>query len=153
MRAQVTATGVARSGSASAGEGQLWASAHDAVAVHRIPIAAIPAEWPPRHYASGMDPEAPRRRPRPRPPAPPEPAGAEPGEADAPPRRAPAFAVVWWAALAIVAVVVLVAFATGTADDLPWGAIIGVLVVMAFAYAAGRRRRLPPGDDEDGSGG
>lgn len=30
------------SGSASAGEGQLWASAHDAFAVYRIPIASIP---------------------------------------------------------------------------------------------------------------
>jgi hypothetical protein len=88
-----------------------------------------------------MDPEAPRRRPRPRPPAPPEPAGAEPGEADAPPRRAPAFAVVWWAALAIVAVVVLVAFATGTADDLPWGAIIGVLVLVGAMLLADRGRR------------
>lgn len=30
------------SGSASAGDGQLWASAHDSFAVHRVPIAAIP---------------------------------------------------------------------------------------------------------------
>ena len=32
----------AGSGSASAGDGQLWASAHDAFAVYRIPIEAIP---------------------------------------------------------------------------------------------------------------
>jgi LPXTG-motif cell wall-anchored protein len=100
-----------------------------------------------------MDPEAPRRRPRPRPPAPPEPAGAEPGEADAPPRRAPAFAVVWWAALAIVAVVVLVAFATGTADDLPWGAIIGVVVVLGFAWIALRRRAALAEEDDGPDGG
>ena len=49
-------------------------------------------------------------------------------------------------AVAIVAVIVGAA-ATGTVDDLPWGAIIGVAVVMAFAYAAARRRRIPPDDD------
>jgi MYXO-CTERM domain-containing protein len=43
--------------------------------------------------------------------------------------------------------VIVVAAATGTADDLPWGAIIGVLVVMALAYAAGRRR-IPPREDD-----
>ena len=49
--------------------------------------------------------------------------------------------------LALVVVVVLVAAATGTAGDLPCGAIIGVLVVMAFAYVAGRRR-IPPREDD-----
>lgn len=46
--------------------------------------------------------------------------------------------------LVVVLGVVAVAAATGTADDLPWGAIIGVLAIMAFAYLAGRRRRIPP---------
>lgn len=99
-------------------------------------------------YPAGVDPHAPRRRPRPRPPtseggppaAPPEP---QPG-----PGRNP-FALVVWAALALVAGVIAVAFATGTADELPWGAIIGVLAVLAFAYVAGRRRgRIAAGEDE-----
>jgi hypothetical protein len=99
-----------------------------------------------------MDPEAPRRRPRPRPPAPPDPPGAAPVDEDAPPpRRMDPFGVVWWAALAVVLAVIVVAFATGTADELPWGAIIGVLVVLAFAWVVGRRRaalrREDDGDD------
>ncbi len=49
--------------------------------------------------------------------------------------------------VALVVGVIVVAVATGTADDLPWGAIIGVLVVMAFAYVAGRRR-IPPREDD-----
>ncbi len=109
-------------------------------------------------YASGMDPEAPRRRPRQPPPAPPEPPGAAPPEEEVPPpRRGGAFAVVWWAALALVVVVVIVAFATGTADDLPWGAIIGVLAVLGFALIALRRRAAAlaageDGEDEDDAG-
>ena len=72
--------------------------------------------------------------------------------APAPPPRPRAFGVVWWAALIVVVGVVLIAFATGTADDLPWGAIIGVLAVLAFAWVAMRRRAaLRDGeDDEDG---
>lgn len=49
--------------------------------------------------------------------------------------------------LALVVAVIAVAAATGTTDDLPRGAIIGVLVVMAFAGLAGRGRRIPPEDD------
>jgi hypothetical protein len=106
------------------------------------------------HYASGMDPEAPRRRPRRPPPAPPEPPDAAPAEAEAPPpRRGNAFAVVWWAALVVVIGVVVIAFATGTADDLPWGAIIGVLAVLAFAWVALRRRAaLAEGEDGEDHG-
>ncbi|HSJ73948.1 MAG TPA: hypothetical protein VK904_06495 [Miltoncostaeaceae bacterium] len=97
-----------------------------------------------------MDPEAPRRRPRARPPAPAEPPGAAPaGGERAAPRRSRAFGVIWWAALAVVVGVVVVAVATGTADDLPWGAIIGVLAVLAFASVAMRRRAaLRDGQDE-----
>jgi hypothetical protein len=89
-----------------------------------------------------MTPDAPRRRPRARPPAPEAPPAAVP-------RRGTAFGVVWWAALAVVLGVVVVAFATGTADDLPWGAIIGVLAVLAFAWVAMRRRAALAGDEED----
>ena len=53
------------------------------------------------------------------------------------------------AALVIVAVVIVVAFATGTADDLPWGAIIGVLVVLAFAFGVARRRAALREDEDD----
>ena len=49
----------------------------------------------------------------------------------------------------IVAVVIVVAFATGTADDLPWGAIIGVFVVLAFAFGVARRRAARRGDEDD----
>ena len=100
-----------------------------------------------------MDPEAPRRRPRPRPPAPPEPPGPAPAGEDSPPRpRIDPFGVVWWAALAVVLVVIVIAAGTGTADDLPWGAIIGVFVVLAFAWVVGRRRAAlrRQADDEDG---
>ena len=95
-----------------------------------------------------MDPETPRRRPRARPPAAPGTAPAVPPDAGLGRRRNP-FALVVWVALALVAGVIVVAFATGTADELPWGAIIGVLAVLAFAYVAGRRRgRIAAGDDE-----
>jgi LPXTG-motif cell wall-anchored protein len=41
-----------------------------------------------------------------------------------------------------VAVVVAVAFLTGTSDDLPWGALIGVVVILgAMAVTARRRER------------
>jgi LPXTG-motif cell wall-anchored protein len=49
----------------------------------------------------------------------------------------------------VVAAVIVVAVATGTADDLPWGAIIGVLVVLAFAFAVARRRAALRGDEDD----
>jgi LPXTG-motif cell wall-anchored protein len=42
-----------------------------------------------------------------------------------------------------------VALATGTADELPWGAIIGVLAIMAFAFVAGRRRARAFGPEDE----
>jgi hypothetical protein len=101
-----------------------------------------------------MEPAPHRRRPRSRPPGPAEPPGpaADRGHpvepADEPPARGrnPFGLILVLGAVAIVAVIV-VAAATGTVDDLPWGAIVGVAVVMAFAYAAARRRRIPPDDD------
>jgi len=52
-----------------------------------------------------------------------------------------------------VLVVVAVAFATGTADDLPWGALVGVVLVLgAMVLTARRRERMMrdafPEDDE-----
>jgi LPXTG-motif cell wall-anchored protein len=44
--------------------------------------------------------------------------------------------------------VLIVALATGTTDQLPWGAIIGVLVIMAFAFTIGRRRARALHDDD-----
>ncbi len=44
---------------------------------------------------------------------------------------------------------IVVAFATGTADELPWGAIIGVLLVLAFAFAVARRRAVLRGDEDE----
>ena len=101
-----------------------------------------------------MEPDPPRRRPRARPPAPAEPPASPVPVGDETParRRRNPFGVVGWAALAVVVVVITVAFATGTADDLPWGAIIGVLVVLAFAFAVARRRAAMR-DDEDGAPG
>lgn len=98
-----------------------------------------------------MSPDAQRRRPRARPAAPAESHQDPPLPAaeDAPAARRNPFGIVWWAALVVVAAVVVVAFATGTADDLPWGAVIGVLAVLAFAYVAGRRRRMALGDEDD----
>jgi hypothetical protein len=52
----------------------------------------------------------------------------------------------------VIVVVVAVAFATGSSDDLPWGAIIGVLVIMAVAWVVGRRHALPADDDEEEGG-
>ena len=95
--------------------------------------------------------EPPRRRPRAAPPVPADPPDAAPGEDEEGPRargRNP-FGLVGWAALVIVAVVIVVAFATGTADDLPWGAIIGVLVVLLFALGVARRRAALRGDEDD----
>ena len=95
--------------------------------------------------------EPPRRRPRAGPPAPADPPAAAPGEDEegAPARGRNPFGLVGSAALVIVAVVIVVAFATGTADDLPWGAIIGVLVVLAFAFGVARRRAALRGDEDD----
>jgi hypothetical protein len=85
-----------------------------------------------------------RRRPRAGPPAPAEPPAAPAEDEEGAParRRRNPFALV------AVAAVIVVAFTTGTEDDLPWGAIIGVLVVLAFAYAVARRRAALR-DDED----
>jgi hypothetical protein len=85
-----------------------------------------------------------RRRPRARPPAP---AATVPDRG--PPPRRPAFVRVAWIALAAVAAVVVVALLTGTADDLPWAAVIGVVIIAGIALVLERRRpRLP--DDREG---
>jgi LPXTG-motif cell wall-anchored protein len=80
-----------------------------------------------------------RRRPPPRPP------GDPPPERPRTPRwaaRGPVTTIASVGALVVVCVVV-VAFATGTADDLPWGAIIGVVVVLgAMVLTARRRERM-----------
>jgi LPXTG-motif cell wall-anchored protein len=93
-----------------------------------------------------MEPSAGRRRPRTGPPRPPGALAAEERER---PARLPGnrFTPLIAIGAAVVVVVVAIAFATGTADDLPWGAIIGVLVLIIFAWVAGRRRRIPPEAD------
>ena len=91
-----------------------------------------------------------RRRPRAQPPAPP---GTPPGDPSGPgriARRSP-FGIVGSVALVVVAVVIVVAFATGTSDELPWGAIIGVLIILGVAWGVGRRRAaLREEEDEEG---
>jgi len=78
-----------------------------------------------------------RRQPPPRPPdGDPEPAPA------AEPRRNP-FGPVRAIALGgavLVVVVVAIALATGTADDLPWGAVIGVVIILGAMVVTARRR-------------
>ena len=97
-----------------------------------------------------MEPDPPRRRPRAQPPVPAEPPAAPAGQQQgARARRRNPFGIVGWAALAIVAVVIVAAFATGTEDDLPWGAIIGVLVVLVFAFGVARRRAALREDEDD----
>ncbi|MGZ8619969.1 MAG: LPXTG cell wall anchor domain-containing protein [Actinomycetota bacterium] len=80
-----------------------------------------------------------RRRPPPRTP------GGDPPARPSTPRwaaRGPVSTIAAVGAL-VVLVVVVVAFATGTADDLPWGALIGVLVVLgAMVLTARRRERM-----------
>jgi hypothetical protein len=92
-----------------------------------------------------------RRRPRARPPAPADPPADPPVEQpeDAPVRGRSPFGLIGGAALLVVVAVIVVAFATGTADDLPWGAIIGVLLVLAFAFAVARRRAVLRGDEDE----
>lgn len=90
-----------------------------------------------------------RRRPPPRPP------GEPPAGRPSTPRwagRGPVSAIAAVGGV-VVLVVVAVAFATGTADDLPWGALIGVVVVLgAMVLTARRRERMMrdafPEDDE-----
>ena len=51
------------------------------------------------------------------------------------------------------AVVVAVAFLTGTSDDLPWGALIGVVVILGAMGVTARRRERRMRDafpDDDG---
>jgi hypothetical protein len=94
--------------------------------------------------------EDPPRRRRPRPPAAPsEPAAAPAEEREARVGGRSPFGLIGWTAFAVVVAVIVVAFATGTADELPWGAIIGVLVVLAFALAVARRRAAARGDEEE----
>ena len=91
-------------------------------------------------------PSPPRRRP----PSPPPPADVS---HDASPSGRGPFRLIVGGGLVLVAVVVAGAFLTGTSDDLPWGALIGVVVILgAMAVTARRRERrmreaFP--DDED----
>ncbi len=91
-------------------------------------------------------PSPPRRRPPGPPPAPDAPRDPSPGG------RGP-FPLIVGGGLALVAVVVAVAFLTGTSDDLPWGALIGVVVILGAMAATARRRersmRDAFPDDED----
>lgn len=49
------------------------------------------------------------------------------------------------AAFALVVAIVGIALIVGAdTRDLPWGAIIGVLVLIAAIFVIGRRRQLPP---------
>lgn len=78
--------------------------------------------------------ESPTSRRRPGPP----PAGAPPGgPGRTPPDPFRVIAVV--GALALVAVLVI-AVATDTVDDVPWGAVIGVAVIVVAAVVTSRRR-------------
>ena len=67
--------------------------------------------------------------------------------------RRPTAVVVGAVGAVVVAAVIVVAVLTDTADDLPWGAIIGIgVVVVAMAVTARRRRRrmdeaFPEDDD------
>lgn len=91
----------------------------------------------------GMNPPSPRRGPR-------RLRGTAGAPAPAPPRPpSNAFRGVLIAGAVLIAGVIVVALATGTADQLPWGAMIGVVVIMAAAFVAGRRRARAFGDDDD----
>lgn len=66
-----------------------------------------------------------------------------------PPERGPArpaargpgpFRLIAGVGVVVIAVVVVVAFATGTAGDLPWGALAGVVVILAAMVLTARRR-------------
>lgn len=78
-------------------------------------------------------PSPPRRRPPGPPPA-----------ADAPPDVSPAgrgpFPLIVGGGLVLVVVVVAIAFLTGTSDDLPWGALIGVVIILGAMGLTMRRR-------------
>lgn len=55
------------------------------------------------------------------------------------------------AAAGLIVAVVVIALLTGTADDLPWGAIILAAVVLAFGWVTARRReRAMRGLDDEG---
>jgi LPXTG-motif cell wall-anchored protein len=100
--------------------------------------------------------ETPRRR---RPPArrgASSPTGSDAPAEPAPGARAGGFGPVRLIAgvgALVVAAVIAVAAATGTADDLPWGAIVGVVVILGAMVLTSRRRerrmRDAFPDDED----
>lgn len=79
-------------------------------------------------------PSTPRRRPPSPPPAPDEPAAesARPGGGP--------FRLIALGGIALIVVVVTIAFLTGTADDLPWGALIGVVILLGAMLVTARRR-------------
>ncbi|HZJ28503.1 MAG TPA: hypothetical protein VFD37_00775, partial [Solirubrobacterales bacterium] len=66
------------------------------------------------------------------------PSGGQP--AGGAPSRPRPFRLILPAGLALVVLVVAIAFITGTADDLPWGALIGVVVLLGAMAVTGRRR-------------
>lgn len=78
-----------------------------------------------------------RRQPPERPPAPPPPDDPPARRAGPPLASIPVFAGI---ALVAVFVVIGVAVATGTADQLPWGAIAGVVLILAVMVVTARRR-------------
>jgi LPXTG-motif cell wall-anchored protein len=57
------------------------------------------------------------------------------------PRRRPTAVVVGAVGAVVVAAVIVVAVLTGTADDLPWGALIGIGIVLVLMAVTARRRR------------
>lgn len=59
-------------------------------------------------------------------------------------RRLAATKVAAFAFVAVVAIVVVALVTGAEARDLPWGAIIGVLVLIGAIFVIGRRRQLPP---------
>ena len=79
-----------------------------------------------------------------------ESAGAEPARPSGRRSVGPnAFRGVLIAGAIMIVGVLVIALATGTTDQLPWGAIIGVVAVMVFAFIAGRRRARAFGAEEE----
>lgn len=93
-----------------------------------------------------MSSPSPRRRP---PPAPRPDPSLPPKAGSRRPFAPNAFRGVLIAGAVLVVGVIVTALATGTADQLPWGAIIGVVAIMAFAFVAGRRRAREFGPEDD----
>ncbi len=78
---------------------------------------------------------SPRRRPPPSPDHGPDRGPATPAVSGLSP-----FRLISRLGLAAVVVVVAIAFATGTAADLPWGALAGFVVIFGAMFLTARRR-------------